>query len=182
VLAKPDTSRLFFAAWPTPEVQEALGRQARVLMRECGGRAIQASNIHLTLVFLGDVARECLAQLEALAVAVTAPRFELGVDRVEYWRHNRIVWAGVGRCPAALPELVERLERGLSAEGFRIDKRSYVPHVTLLRNARRAPPEAGMPAIAWPVDRFALVESVKREKGRAYQVLREWPLIAKLSA
>lgn len=177
-----DTARLFFAAWPTPEVQQALGKLAQDLGRECGGRSIPARNIHLTLVFLGEVARGRLAQLETSAAVVTAPHFDLDVDRVEYWRHNRIVWAGVGHCPGALLELVERLELGLSSAGFRIDKRAYVPHITLLRNARRAPSAAGLPAIAWPVARFALVESVQREQGRAYQVLREWPLSAQMSA
>ena len=102
MLARSDTARLFFAAWPGPEVQQALGKLAQDLGRECGGRAILTRNIHLTLVFLGDVARERLVQLEALAAAVTSARFDLDVDRVEYWRHNRIVWAGVERCPATI--------------------------------------------------------------------------------
>lgn len=157
-------------------MQQALGKFAQDLKRECGGRAILARNIHLTLIFLGDVERERLPQLEAAAAAVEGPRFELCVGRAEYWRHNRIVWAGVERCPEALLELVDRLGQGLSSAGFRFDKRAYVPHVTLLRNARRAPPQAEMPAVAWPIASFALAESVQREKGRAYEVLREWPL------
>jgi 2'-5' RNA ligase len=178
VLAKPDTSRLFFAAWPAPEVQQALGKLAQDLKHECGGRAIPTRNIHLTLVFLGDVARDRLAQLEALAAAVTAPRFSLDVDRVEYWRHNRIVWAGIERCPEALLELVKRLESGLASADFRCDQRAYAPHITLLRNARRAPADATMRTVAWSVSRFALVESAQREKGRAYEVLKDWPLTA----
>lgn len=178
MLTKPDTARLFFAAWPAPEIQRALGNLGQSLQRQCGGKATPARNIHLTLVFLGDVARDRLARLEALATAVTAQRFSLDVDRVEYWRHNRIVWAGVGRSPEALPELVQRLESGLSSADFRFDRRAYAPHITLLRNARRAPANATMRTIAWPVSRFALVESVKREKGRAYEVLKEWPLTA----
>jgi len=178
VVAKSDTARLFFAAWPAPEVQQALERQARDLMRECGGRSISARNIHLTLVFLGDVARERLPRLETLAAAVSGACFDLNVDRVDYWRHNRIVWAGITSCPEALLALVERLEQGLSSAGFRFDKRSYLTHITLLRNARRAPPGSAIPAIAWPVGRFALVESAQRGRGRVYEVLREWPLTA----
>ncbi|MND04219.1 RNA 2',3'-cyclic phosphodiesterase [compost metagenome] len=73
---------------------------------------------------------------------------------------------------------MQRLESGLSSADFRFDRRAYAPHITLLRNARRAPANATMRTIAWPVSRFALVESVKREKGRAYEVLKEWPLTA----
>ena len=178
MLAKPDTARLFFAAWPAPEVQQALGKQAQVLARECGGRAIPAHNIHLTLAFLGDVERARRARIDALAGAISGQHFNLAIDHVEYWRHNRIVWAGVEHCPEALQDLAASLERALAAEEFRIERRPYVPHVTLLRDARRAPADAAMRTIAWPVSGFALVESVPREKGRAYEVLKDWPLTA----
>jgi 2'-5' RNA ligase len=171
-----EVARLFFAAWPAPEIQQALGKRAQELKRECGGRAIPAGNIHLTLVFLGDVERARRTQIDASAGSISARRFELAVDRVEYWRHNRIAWAGVERCPEALQELVAGLERALAAEKFRVEGRPYVPHVTLLRDARRAPSRVALPGIAWPVARFALVESVARGRGRVYQVLREWPL------
>lgn len=169
---------MFFALWPDAGVQRALGTLAQDLKRECGGRALPAHNIHLTLVFLGNIERGGLARLEALAAAIEASRFELCVDRVEYWRHNRILWAGVERCPEALLALVARLELGLSSEGFRFDKRPYVPHITLLRNASRAPAAAGTPRVAWPVAKFALVESVERGRGRIYEVRNEWRLAA----
>jgi 2'-5' RNA ligase len=174
----PATARLFFAAWPAPEVQEALGKLALELKPGCGGRAIPARNIHLTLVFLGDVERASLPRIEALARAVVASRFDLNVDRIQYWRHNRIVWAGVTRCPPAALALVEQLEAGVADAGMRVERRPYVPHVTLLRDALRSPADAAVPAIAWPVDRFALVESVQRDRGRVYEPLREWPLAA----
>ncbi len=176
MVAESDTARLFFAAWPAPVVQQALERQAQELVRECGGRVIPARNIHLTLVFLGDVGRDRLPRLEAIAAAISAPRFELDVNRVEYWRHNRIVWAGIERCPDALQSMVNQFVQALSAEGFRCDKRSYVPHITLVRNARRAPPGSAIPDIAWPVTRYALVESAQRGRGRVYELLRQWPL------
>jgi 2'-5' RNA ligase len=178
VLAKPDTARLFFAVWPEPGIQRALEKHARGLMRECGGRAIPARNIHLTLVFIGDVGRDRLPRIEEIAAAVSTPHFELAVSRVEYWRHNRIVWAGVEHCPGELQSLVDGIELALSAEGFRFDQRTYVPHITLVRSARRAPPGFVIPVITLPVSRFALVESVQRSRGRAYEVLQEWPLTA----
>jgi 2'-5' RNA ligase len=178
VLARSETARLFFAAWPAQEIQQSLGRLALELQPGCGGRAIPARNIHLTLVFLGDVERASLPRVEALARAVAASSFELNVDRVQYWRHNRIVWAGVEQCPPAALALVAQLETAASGAGMRVERRPYVPHITLLRDARRAPADATVPAIAWPVDRFALVESVQRDRGRVYEPLRGWPLAA----
>jgi RNA 2',3'-cyclic 3'-phosphodiesterase len=170
-----DVARVFFAAWPPPGVQQALGDIARQAQRECGGRAVPAGNIHLTLLFIGDVPRASVAALETLGATVTASRFDLVVDRVEYWRHNRILWAGVEQCPQALAELVERLQQPAAAAGYRIEGRPYVPHITLQREARRAP--AGVRIrVDWPVTEFALVESAQRERGRVYEVLRRWPL------
>ena len=171
-------ARIFFALWPAPDIQRALGEVAARRRQECGGRAIPAGNIHLTLLFLGNIPRDRLAQLKTIGGGARAGRFELSVDRVEYWRHNRIVWAGVAECPAALPSLVEQLSRAVSEEGLQVERRPYVPHVTLIRDARRAPAESAISAIAWPVTSFALIESVARGGGRRYQVLREWPLIA----
>ena len=179
---KPDTARLFFAAWPAPEIQQALGQLAQDLKRECGGRAIPARNIHLTLAFLGNVGRGRMARLEEIAAATSAQRFaqcfELNVARAEYWRHNRIVWAGVDHCPGALQALAAGLERALAPEGFHFDARPYVPHITLLRDARRAPSTSVVSGIPWPVSRIALVESVPRARGRVYEVVRDWPLTA----
>ena len=175
MVTKPDTARLFFAVWPPPEAQQALGDLAGRLKSECGGRALPARNIHLTLVFLGEVAREHLPRLETLAAAVTVPRFELRVDHVGYWRHNRVVWAGVERGAAELGALAAGLEQALVGDGFRFDKRAYAPHVTLLRNARRAPAVVSMRPVAWLVTGHALVESVPFERARLYRVLRTWP-------
>jgi len=171
-----DTARLFFAVWPAPEVQCALGDIARRARRECGGRAVADHNIHLTLVFLGDLPRDRVTALEALATAVRGRRFTLTVDRLEYWRHNRILWAGSGSSPEALQALVAQLQDALAGAGYRFDRRPYVPHVTLLRNARGAPADIRCAVVAWPVDGFALVESAPRERARVYQVLRSWPL------
>jgi 2'-5' RNA ligase len=171
-------ARLFFAVWPETELQGKLGGLAQQLKRECGGRATAAGNIHLTLVFLGDVERSRLERLESMAASITARRFDLLVEHVEYWQHNRIVWAGVSECPDALQDLVADLGSVLAPEGFRPERRPYVPHITLLRNARRALVASAIAPVGWPVARLALVESVRRENGRAYEVLREWALSA----
>jgi 2'-5' RNA ligase len=171
-----DTARLFFAAWPPLDVQEALHTVAQQVRRECGGRAVPQRNIHLTLAFLGNTDRNRLREIEAVAAGVDGSACDLVVEHVEYWRHNRILWAGVERCPDPLGGLVARLSAGLRALGFRLDDRAYVPHVTLLRNARRAPAATAIPAVAWPVRDLALVESVQREGKRVYEVLSRWQL------
>lgn len=173
--AAPST-RLFFAAWPTSDVQHALGEFARAAQRECGGRPVPAHNIHLTLVFVGAVARERMDGLEALAETIEGPAVTLEVNRADYWRHNRIVWAGVKECPDVLTELVKRLERTLVGAGFQLNQRPYVPHITLLRDAHRAPAQNRFVPVSWSISEFALVESVQLDNSQLYEVLQSWPL------
>jgi 2'-5' RNA ligase len=169
-------ARLFFALWPDAAVGQALGALARELARVCSGRAVPAANVHLTLAFLGELERERLAPLAALARTVRGEPFALELNRLDYWRHNRIVWAGTETCPAPLAALAAELGAGLRGLGIAIEERPYVPHITLVRDARRAPPPGRAPGIRWPVRAFALVESVPRGHARAYEVLESWRL------
>lgn len=168
--------RLFFALWPDAAARAALGTLAGALQAECGGRAVPAANIHLTLVFLGDVPAARFADACLAAEGVAAPRFDFEARTVGYWRHNRVVWSGPAQCPEALRGLVAGLESALAAAGFQFDRRAHVPHLTLLRNARRAPAMPEMAAIRWPVSEFVLVQSLRQDRGVRYEALRRWPL------
>ena len=162
-----DTARLFFAVWPAPEVQQVLGDIARGAQRECGGRAVPARNIHLTLVFLGNLPRERVTVLERIASMMRGHRFALTVDRLEYWRHNRILWAGPRETPAALAALAHALG----------ERRPFAAHVTLVRRARhgrRLPP---LEPLDWPVAGFSLVSSTLGPAGPSYEILERYPLL-----
>ena len=174
--AMREPARVFFALWPDDAVRAALARLARSLQQECAGRMIPESNIHLTLVFLGHVATDRVPDLHALAAAIAAPPFDLIVDALDYWRHNRIVWAGTGECPEALRKLVAQLTHALRNRGFRCEDRMYAPHITLLRDARRSPGVKATGAIVWHAGEFALVQSVRRSGAAAYEVIAHWPL------
>lgn len=171
-MAAGERARVFFALWPDDAVRQALSAAALRAQAECGGRAIAAEKIHLTLFFVGDVERARIAELESYAGAVAATPFDLATDVLGYWRHNRIVWAGAHATPVELGRLVTDLTSRLAAAGYRGEDRPYVPHVTLLRNARRAPREKSLPAPAWHAREFVLAESAE---GR-YDVVSRWPL------
>jgi 2'-5' RNA ligase len=168
---------VFFALWPDDGVRDALHREAQMLHRNCGGRVMRRENVHLTLVFVGNVAVGRLDELKAAAGTISGSSFELVLDRLGYWRHNRIVWASPLTVPEALRELVGSLESRLQQAGFEFDQRPYAPHITLLRDAR-AP---GVPAplhLDWPVGDFVLVESAHSAQGPAYRVVARWALHA----
>jgi 2'-5' RNA ligase len=174
-LTPPRTARVFFALRPDDRVREALHFHAQQLHRSCGGRVLRRENLHLTLVFIGDVGVERLDELKSVADAISATLFEFVLDRLGYWRHNRIVWASPLTVPGPLRELVTGLEGGLKQAGFEFDQRPYAPHITLLRDAH-APAVLPPLGLNWPVGDFALVESARGARGVEYRVLARWDL------
>ena len=171
-----DRVRLFFALWPSPGVQAALAARALQAQAESGGRMMRAENIHLTLLFIGSIERERVPELEAAAALVRGTAFSLVLDRVDYWRHSGIVWAGTTQCPAALAVLAADLRTALAGIGIEGEDRPYVPHITLVRNARRRPVSRSIQGCVWDAHEYVLVESVQVAGGVRYEPFARWPL------
>lgn len=167
--------RLFFALWPDETTRTALDRMGASLHLSRGGRRTRRESLHLTLAFLGDTAAERLDTLRQLAARVAGEAFTLTLDSPGCWPHNHVGWLGVSETPPALAQLVSDLKRLLRAGEFTVDEQRYVPHVTLLRNARCGAPPPCEPVV-WRAQRFVLLASPKRGSGTGYDVLGEWPL------
>jgi 2'-5' RNA ligase len=166
---------LFFALWPGAAVRNRLYNAAQAMHANCDGRVMRRDNLHLTLVFLGDVAREKIPALEALAARIRGESFGLEFGVTAYWRHNRIAYAAPHETPDALRRLVAAIKQSLGDAQFAYDRRPYMPHITLIRDAR-AP--AALPSLEfdWRVPDFALIESARDAMGVAYRVRARWPL------
>jgi 2'-5' RNA ligase len=177
------SERLFFALWPDDPLRARLDALAGELHGLRGGRRSRPDSLHLTLVFIGEVAVERLPEVLAVAQGIAVPSFEVVFDQAGCWRHNRIAHLAASHTPTALRELVTRLEAGLDAAEIGFDHRAYVPHVTLLRKAdcsAPAEPQMESPAlvpIRWLARDFVLVTSSRRSGGALYQQLGRWPLL-----
>lgn len=174
--AGSERARLFFALWPDESVRRTLGALALDAQAQCGGRATPLDKIHLTLFFVGDVERSRIDALETAAASLGTTSFELVLDRLGYWRHNRIAWAGASKCPRALAALASGLHDALGQAGVKGEDRPYVPHMTLVRNAARPPAAAAFPPCTWRAREFVLIESVSVAGGVRYDVRSHWPL------
>ena len=123
------------------------------------------------------LARERISRLECAARSVHAASFALTIDRIGYFRHNRIVWAGAAHCPPELVALEARLRGALEPLGVQAEDRPYVPHITLVRKAQRKPARCTPEACVWRVEDLVLMESVAIAGGVRYEPLAKWPLI-----
>ena len=166
-------ARLFFAVWPGAGAREALSRLAGDMASACGGRAVPAEKIHLTLVFLGEVPADRLDAVLGSA-RLRAREFALELDRAGSFRKARVAWAGASSAPRPLLALQEALAGRLAAAGFALEEREYTPHVTLVRKIERPLPPAAIDAIAWEAREFTLVRS-ETGTGR-YAVMERWGL------
>lgn len=174
--------RLFFALWPPPEITGRLDRIARSAAVQFGGKPTRQNSIHLTLSFMGEVPETRLAQLIEAAESVCAPAFELGIDRLGYWHHNHVLWAGTTTPPGALNELVSQLRAALRKAAFVVTEdgtHPFNPHLTLIRKLPLTDPACELPAIApinWHCSSFALVRSQMTDGGSDYRHLCDFPL------
>lgn len=168
--------RYFFALWPDAQVRDRLAREAG--LTEVRGRFHHPVDLHMTLVFLGQVSGARLHCVEATADAIDGASFSLQISGIDYWRRPRILWAGPRQTPAPLGQLVFDLQNGLKACGFEPERRRYQPHVTLARKAGPADARAIEPVIDWSVREFVLAASGGGAPGEPrYRVLRRWPLV-----
>lgn len=171
--------RVFVALWPPADQAAALASLADDSARRFGGRATRRETIHLTLAFIGEVPNERLPRLIEVLEKVAAAPFELCVDRLGYWRHNRLFWAGCSDTLQPLLALVASIKRELGSNGFAVGRpnEAFVPHLTLVRKL----PHPNLPemteqlpearSISWWCRHFVLVESALSSAGSSYRQL-----------
>lgn len=183
ITVKPATARVFFALWPSTELADHLGQIACDAAARFGGRATRPDSIHLTLAFLGNVPEACLPELLAAAASVSAEAFILGINRLDFWGHNHLLWAGCTVPPTQLAALVAALREALVAAGFKAGRAGgeFSPHVSLVRRV----PEGAVSSSAcpmpigelrWSCSRFVLVRSQLTATGSNYRIIGEFPL------
>jgi 2'-5' RNA ligase len=120
-------------------------RDRAVALQEALGRAgadvkwVEPENLHLTLLFLGEVEDRTVPAVCRVVAEVAAGRapFEMSVEGAGAFpsaRRPRTLWAGVGAGTQELVALHDALEPPLLDLGcYRREERRYTPHLTLGR-------------------------------------------------
>jgi 2'-5' RNA ligase len=168
-----DARRLFFALWPQPGLQRTIA-QATALTAEAAqvqGRLVRTEGLHMTLLFLGEVADGREEALKAAAAEVRFTPFSLKLDVVDSFARAKVLWLGCRETPDALGDLARQLRERVSSAGFEFDRKPLVPHVTVMRDINRGPIPVAIPPIAWTVAGFSLVHSAP---GSRYHVVSHW--------
>jgi 2'-5' RNA ligase len=132
---------------------------------------VRDDKLHLTLCFLGDVARARLPELCA-SLAVPCAAFDLVLNHFALWPRDVAVIEPL-TVPDELRALHAALKEALRGLGLPVESRRFRPHVTLARHARQAKFPLQAQKIIWRVEGYALVES--RLDSGEYRVLEKYP-------
>jgi 2'-5' RNA ligase len=152
-------------------------------------RPVPPENLHLTLVFLGELPEPVLHDVDLAFGAVRAPGFTLTLSGVALFggARPRVAYAGAAANPALL-HLQAKVETAARSAGVAVEARRYLPHVTLARlpdrmegreRLERAVAGRGLYASEpFAVEDFRLFRSQLTGSGAVYDELARYPLLA----
>ncbi|MCB9878088.1 MAG: RNA 2',3'-cyclic phosphodiesterase [Planctomycetes bacterium] len=120
---------------PTP-VKNHLVNTVAPLRERHQVKWVDRDQLHLTLLFAGDLPEENLRPLTDAVASVHLPPLQLSLDRFGWFPPRgmpRVVWVGLGGDVDALATLHAELERLTLPLGVEREKRGFTPHVTIGR-------------------------------------------------
>lgn len=148
-------------------------------------RPVPAQDFHVTLAFLGDVREDLLDEVHDALSSLRLPAPLLAVDGLGSFGGDRPEGVhAVIRPDPVLDRLQAKVAQALRGLGVALDKRRFVPHVTLGRGrvddpAALARTLAGLGALAFgpePARVMSLYRSRLRPEGPLYDSLADYPL------
>ncbi len=178
--------RAFFALKPDEDGIDFLTNRIQ-LFRGRGlehyGRFIQSEDLHLTMRFLGECEEEVLTQVRGQAAEIAQ-----GLEPVSYEIERCIYFPRVARARVIaaevnaseeLKQLARRLEHMAVELGFKPERWSFKPHITIAR-LRQGLKRPNLPNRPGAIDQVArellLLESLGTELGAEYGLIESFPL------
>lgn len=135
--------------------------------------AVSFENLHLTLLFLGQLPTAKIAGLDSNLLRISMQPFSVVLDRWGHFSKPGILWLGFSQPVAPLLQLQADV-LALCKHYHSGANKMYKPHVTLFRKLNHLPQLGKFEPIEWFVDGLVLVESSTCPEGVKYQVLQEY--------
>jgi 2'-5' RNA ligase len=156
-------------------------------------RWVKPEGIHLTLKFLGDTPKGRIPTIkDALnVVARNAPPCTLTAEGLGCFpnpRRPRVIWVGVTELTGRLKALFGAVEEAMTSLGYKPERHSFTPHLTLgrvRRGASRGDKRLITEAVTgtrinelaeFTADRFELIRSELKPTGAEYTTLAKFRL------
>ena len=180
--------KLFVALTPSPDVvdtvREAVDRGRR---HTPDLRWTDPREWHRTLVFLGEDREDRLPAITKVLGQVARNRHPFEISARGWGTfprnngHSSVLWAGVNGDTDALDILARRLRSAAARAGIDVERRPYVPHITVARSRPARDLTDTVHSLGtlisrrWEVSEIHLVESLSGQ-GDRYRTVRTWAL------
>jgi 2'-5' RNA ligase len=148
-------------------------------------KILPGSKAHLTIKFLGNVAKDSLPELQSALEDVRGPSFELTFSGLGTFKsgHGLVFWAGLADNPT-LTELFTGIDNILLERlGLEKETRPFSPHITLARSNTRsvdieikAKKYQAVLAPPFKVSSFGLYQSELKPLSAVHTLLSEYSL------
>ncbi len=167
--------RLFYAVFVPEEIAKKLAEAQKGLLGKW--KPVPPHQMHLTLLFLGEVPEERLGELKGIGrdVAGSVPAFTARVRGTGHFPEagSPRVWFAKAEGEGFLP-LATRLRESLPEFD---DGKAFKPHITLARKKGPAPRVAPVVFdLEFPVRTLTLVRSRLTPRGPHYERIATFPL------
>ncbi|MGC9361734.1 MAG: RNA 2',3'-cyclic phosphodiesterase [Candidatus Syntrophosphaera sp.] len=177
-----------FIALEAPEpVHKSLAERLMFLRPVQGVKWVRDQNLHLTLLFLGDVESTAMPVLEKTLAghAQGQKAFNLNVKGLELFpaKKPRLVWASLANPDKDLFDFHKDLINSIRREGFEPDIKPLRLHITLGRirsplpvSLERDIMQSDVDTGTYAYDKITLYRSVLKPEGPTYHVLEQYKL------
>lgn len=154
-------------------------------------RWIPATNLHLTLQFIGDVSKEAALEIKKAVTPISETGFVMrltGVGAFPDQKRPSVLWVGV-EADEALINLQRAIFSALQLLDLHLEKRRFAPHITIARirasNRRGSRPDISswletnraFGSKSFNVTEFHLFSSELRPSGAIYRSVATYPLL-----
>jgi len=155
--------RLFIAITFSDSVKNMLSSiQDHLRMYASKGSFIRYENLHLTLAFLGEISKNQIDSICSIIDALSCIPFSFHFSTLDSFNGD-LYWVGTEDAPS-LTALQDALTSALLREGFSVDNKEFIPHLTLVRHAvMKQKPQFLIQPIQTEVHSISLMESTQED-------------------
>lgn len=171
--------RLFLAVPVPPKIRKGLAKEIEWLKSTLSDWEIKwvtEENLHLTLIFLGWVPeKEVKTTTKQVEKTIQGfPSFQI-VTR-EITSEKRYLWLEIAKGQKELGKLWELLGQNLSVKSSYLEKRPFLPHLTVGRVKKKGKKKFPLTkTLTFPAKQVILYESKLRKTGPIYRELVSFP-------
>jgi 2'-5' RNA ligase len=157
-------------------------------------RWIKVDNIHLTVVFMGNMDSEVLKAIgdDMMKVCARYGAFHISLNGMGFFpnrRRPRVIWLGLDGDLERMSHFRDDLQKQVIPFGVKEEKRPFKPHLTLGRFRKSRQTEiqldeflmkyGDLKSPVCPLDELILFKSDLKPGGALYTKLASWPLSGK---